>query len=389
MYANSTGFTPFNSGFTQATSPSSQPSPSTPLLYQLHVGVKPPILKNKPAQYAGLPDQPDRASMRERRDQSQMTLSELQRSRGVEPAENPHTEILEAYGYRQLMELMMHIPSIGVKAINLMGNTISSRIGLPGADAAPVSPERESPEAFARKHNGAFRVSLNKLAKSRQDMSGVIVLVVESYSDKISRQNMLAVLSDYKKQPNKQFLLEGGLDDICKSRADLYGLELSECRLMEKGSSRFSTLEKADEKVYTNLVACLVEMQDLVPALGHEPMPESTPEAHALFRRYIAQVSTTDRRKIFGRLKAVSVAMEDFTKKATQSNAARAKDMAKFIRENKSTGGINYVMISRGQEEHLPTLLTDLPCIVLGSLSESDDHQHIELKPSTQQKQEL
>jgi len=26
---------------------------------------------------------------------------------------------------------------------------------------------------------------------------------------------------------------------------------------------------------------------------------------------------------------------------------------------------------------------------VLGSLSESDDHQHIELKPSSQQKQEL
>ncbi|MEY3694456.1 MAG: hypothetical protein RL083_281, partial [Pseudomonadota bacterium] len=201
--------------------------------------------------------------------------------------------------------------------------------------------------------------SLNKLAKSRQDMSGAIVLVVESYSDKASQRNMLAVLSDYKKQPNKQFFLEGGLDDICKSRADLYGLELSECRLMEKGSSRFSTLEKADEKVYTNLVACLVEMQALVPALGHEPMPESTPEAHALFRRYIAQVSTTDRRKIFGRLKAVSVAMEDFTKKATQSNAARAKDMAKFIRENKSTDGINYVIISRGQEEHLPALLTD------------------------------
>lgn len=215
MYANSTGFTPFNSGFTQATSPGSQPSPSTPLLHQLHTSIQPPILKNKPAQYAGLPDQSDRASMRERRDQSQMTLSELQRSRGVEPAENPHTEILEAYGYRQLMELMMRIPSLGVKAVNLMGNTISSRIGLPGADA------------------------------------------------------------------------------------------------------------------------------------------------------------------------------EDFMKKATQSNAARAKDMTKFIRENKSTDGINYVMISRGQEEHLPALLTDLPCIVLGSLSESDDHQHIELKPSSQQKQEL
>lgn len=389
MYAKSTSFTPTNSKLNQAASPSLKSALPTPLIHQLHAGIQQPLLKNKPAKHPGLPDQPDRASMRKRRDQDQMPLCDLQRSRGIEPPENPHTALLEAYGYQQLMQLVFDIPSIGAKAIGAVSNAISFRIGPPGADAASVSAERQSTDAFARKHNGVFRVTLNKLAKSRQDMSGVTVLVVESPADKTSQRNVAAVLSDYKKQSSKRFFIEGGLEDICKSRADIYGLNLSECQLMEKGSSRFSTMEKADKKVYVNLVGCLAEMQTFVPALGHEPTPDSTAAAHDLFVRYIPKISAADRRKIYGRLKAVTVAMQDFTKLATQTNAERAKDMAKFIRENRSTDGVNYVLISKGQEEYLPGILTDLPCIVLGSTPASDDPQYVELKPSDQQKQEL
>jgi hypothetical protein len=389
MYANSTSFTPANSKLNQAASPSLGSTLPTPLLHQLHAGIQQPLMKNKPAKHSGLPDQPDRASMRKRRDQDQIALCELQRSRGIEPPENPHTALLEAYGYRQLMQLVFDIPSIGAKAIGAVSNAISFRLGPPGADAASVSAERQSTDAFARKHNGVFRVTLNKLAKSRQDMSGVTVLVVESPADKTSQRNVAAILSDYKKQSSKRFFIEGGLEDICKSRADIYGLNLSERQLMEKGSFRFSTMEKADKKVYVNLVGCLAEMQTFVPALRHEPTPDSTAAAHDLFVRYIPKISATDRRKIYGRLKAVTVAMQDFTKLATQTNAERAKDMAKFIRENRSTDGVNYVLISKGQEEYLPGLLTDLPCIVLGSTPASDDPQYVELKPSDQQKQEL
>jgi hypothetical protein len=81
--------------------------------------------------------------------------------------------------------------------------------------------------------------------------------------------------------------------------------------------------------------------------------------------------------------------MEAFTSKVTQNNAERAKDMANFIRKNRSTEGVNYVVISKGQEEYLPKLLSDLPCITLGSLPESVDRQRVELKSSKEQKQEL
>ena len=389
MYPNSSSFPFTDPGFAQDALPNPGSTPTTPLLHQLHADIKQPTLKSKPVKYLGLPDQPNRAGMREQREQDQMTLSKLQRSRGVEPPENPHTEILEAYGYRQLMELVMDIPSMGARALNAVGNAMSFRIGPPGADAASASSEWQSPETFSRKHKGAYRVSLNQLAKSRQDMSGVIVLVVEAFSDKASRRNVAAVLRDYKKQPSNQFFLEGGTADICKSRSEIYGIELSACQLMEKGSSRFQELDKADQKIYVNLLACLKQMKTFIPELGSEPMPETTAEGQVLLVRYLDKLPAGGREKIHSRFKAVADAMEEFTSKATQTNAERAKDMANFIRKNRSTDGVNYVVIAKGQEEYLPKLLSDLPCITLGSLPESVDRQRVELKSSKEQKQEL
>ena len=389
MYPKSSSFPFTDPGFAQDALPNPGSTPTTPLLHQLHADIKQPTLKSKPVKYLGLPDQPNRAGMREQREQDQMTLSKLQRSRGVEPPENPHTEILEAYGYRQLMELVMDIPSMGARALNAVGNAMSFRIGPPGADAASASSEWQSPETFSRKHKGAYRVSLNRLAKSRQDMSGVIVLVVEAFSDKASRRNVAAVLRDYKKQPSNQFFLEGGTADICKSRSEIYGIELSACQLMEKGSSRFQELDKADQKIYVNLLACLKQMKTFIPELGSEPMPETTAEGQVLLVRYLDKLPAGGREKIHSRFKAVADAMEEFTSKATQTNAERAKDMANFIRKNRSTDGVNYVVIAKGQEEYLPKLLSDLPCITLGSLPESVDRQRVELKSSKEQKQEL
>ncbi len=64
-------------------------------LYLLNLLTKLPDMRSRPAYR--LPDQPDRIGMRQRREQVEMTLSSLQRSRGVEPQGNPHEALLEAY----------------------------------------------------------------------------------------------------------------------------------------------------------------------------------------------------------------------------------------------------------------------------------------------------
>lgn len=100
MSPNSTTYSPIDLGHNRNVSPISAPTPTRSNFHLVHLGFGQPTLKSKPAKFCGFPDKPDRVGMRERCDQAQMTLSELQRSRGVEPPENPHTSILEAYGYR-------------------------------------------------------------------------------------------------------------------------------------------------------------------------------------------------------------------------------------------------------------------------------------------------
>ena len=124
MSPNSTTYSPIDLGHNRNVSPISAPTPTRSNFHLVHLGFGQPSLKSKSAKCRDLPDQPDRVGMRKRCDQAQVTLSELQRSRGVEPPENPHTEILEAYGYRQLMELVMDIPSMGARALNAVGKAM-------------------------------------------------------------------------------------------------------------------------------------------------------------------------------------------------------------------------------------------------------------------------
>ena len=121
-----------------------------PIHHQLFAATNPPVMRSRVAHHHGLPDQPDRAGMRERRAQSEMTVSKLQRSRGVEPATNPHAEVLEAYGYRQLAQWVMDMPANVMHAVQAMnealGDAVSFHIGPPGAQAAPAP--RGNPPIF-------------------------------------------------------------------------------------------------------------------------------------------------------------------------------------------------------------------------------------------------
>lgn len=272
---------------------------------------------------------------------------------------------------------------------NTIANTIAFQIGPPGCEAASMPSARQSADIFSQKHSNGFQVFLNKRAKNAKSMAGMIVLVVETYSDKASAQNVARVLSDYRRTQGDRFFVEGGIKKVCTSRSQRYGIALSDCQLMERGSSNFDALEVADRKVYLNLITCLNFMKTYVPELRHQPIPEFTDHARLLLLRHLNQIPPDGQQKLYALLGPLTDSMQEFERKANLINGERAKQMASFIRENRSTDGINYVVISRGQEEHLPNLLTDLTCITLASLPQASEHKPVTLKPAHQQKQEL
>jgi len=155
-----------------------------------------------------------------------MTLSELQRSRGVEPPENPHTEILEACGYRQLMELVMDIPSIGAKALNAVGKAMSFRIGPLGAEAAPVVSKKTSfskklsIDEFVKKHVKDFEIWLSPSAKDSEGLRGMLVVIGEIHHD-ISIQTIIKkVMLGFSRTQGDRLFTEGGDEVLCQQREE-------------------------------------------------------------------------------------------------------------------------------------------------------------------------
>lgn len=296
MYPNSTSFTSIDHSFTRDVSPSSVCAPTAPLLHQLHAGIQQPSLKSKPAKYYGLPDQPDRASMRERREQDQMTLSKLQRSRGVEPPENPHTEILAAYGYQQFMEFMMDIPSMGAKALNAVGNAISFRIGPPGAEAVPVSIKKTPVskklliDEFVKKHAKDFEIWLSPSAKNSEDLRGMLVVIGELHHDPSIQSSIKKVMLGFSRAQGDRFFIEGGDDLICQQREEEYKMESGDCRILEKDSTAYWYLRKLNDELDQCLIDCVSYIQKHVPSAPQELEIESTYHYTDFVKRYSSKL---------------------------------------------------------------------------------------------------
>ena len=296
MYPNSTSFSSIDHSFSRDISPSSVSTSTPPLLQQLHAHIKQPILKSKPAKYSGVPDQPDRPGMRERRDQDQMTLSKLQRIRGVEPPENPHTEILEAYGYRQLMELVMDIPSMGARALNAVGNAISFRIGPPGAEAAPVGIKKTSVskklliDEFVKKHTKDFEIWLSPSAKNSEDLRGMLVVIGEIHHDPSIQPSVKKVMLGFSRTQGDRFFTEGGDDLICQQREEEYKMESGDCRILEKDSAAYWYLRKLNEELDRCLIDCVSYIKKHVPSASQNLEIESTYHYIDFIKRYSSKL---------------------------------------------------------------------------------------------------
>ena len=186
MYNNLSSF-PLQSPLSSTTSTDPSRASPPPIHHQLFAATNPPVMRSRVAHHHGLPDQPDRAGMRERRAQSEMTVSKLQRSRGVEPATNSHAEMLEAYGYRQLAQWVIDMPANVMHAVQAMnealGDAVSFHIGPPGAQAAPARSNPPSVNDFMKKFSADYVINLSPAAQNSADMRGMIIIIGEDHFD--------------------------------------------------------------------------------------------------------------------------------------------------------------------------------------------------------------
>lgn len=209
-----------------------------PIHHQLFATTNPPVMRSRVAHHHGLPDQPDRAGMRERRAQSEMTVIKLQRSRGVEQASNSHAEVLEAYGYRQLAQWVIDMPANVMHAVQAMnealGDAVSFRIGPPGAQAAPARSNSLSVDDFMKKFSANFEIRLSTAARNSADMRGIVIVIGEHHYEPSIQGLIKEVMFEFRRIRGDRFFMEGGSESFCEERVEQYQMQHNDCELLEK-----------------------------------------------------------------------------------------------------------------------------------------------------------
>ena len=244
----------------------SQPAckPLVPVIQPWAMTPQSPVMRSKTPKYAGLPDRPDRAGMRERRKQADMTVRELQRQRGVAPVESTASWWLDAC-YRQLSTQITSLPSTGFQVLQSLTNLLAVDLGPQGCEAAPVVRTASALDDFQQKFSTDFEIWLSPSARRSEDMKGMVIVIGEHHYAPEIQARVKRVMLGFRQSRGDRFFIEGGERQVCVERVTKYAMELSDCRMLEKDFPEYSKLEKGKQEALHRLGLCVDYLRAHVP----------------------------------------------------------------------------------------------------------------------------
>ena len=340
-----------------------------PIHHQLFAATNPPVMRSRAAHHHGLPDQPDRAGMRERRAQSEMTVSKLQRSRGMEPASNSHAEVLEAYGYRQLAQWVMDMPANVMHAVQAMnealGDAVSFRIGPPGAQAAPSPRNPPSVDDFMKKFSADFEIRLNPAAQNSADMRGMVIVIGEDHFNPSIQVLVKKVMFEFRRTRGDRFFMEGDKQSVCEERIEKYILQRNDCELLEKNSVALKELDVLGDEFSRSLRDSVSYLQKHVVSAQANLAAENT----LVYLEFIKQHEKNlpaSKVAAYGDLqRKVGESTAQYNKAAFESLSQRDRQMADVIRDRRGASGLNLMIVGVAHVTGLAKRLPDLPVMVM------------------------
>ena len=340
-----------------------------PIHHQLFAATNPPVMRSRIAHHHGLPDHPDRAGMRERRAQSEMTVSQLQRSRGVEQASNSHAGVLEAYGYRQLAQWVMDMPANVMNAVQVMnealGDAVSFRIGPPGAHAAPARSNPLSVDDFMKKFSANFEIRLSPATRNTADMRGMIIVIGENHVDPSIQSLVKEVMLEFRRVRGDRFFMETDDELLCEERVKLYQMQGNDCELLKKNSVAFKELNVIREKQGRSWGDCVSYLNKHV-ASAEENLDGKNQLDYLDFINRHEKNLPASRVAAYGDLqRKVREINVQFENAAVKSMPQRDQQMADYVRDRRSATGLNFMVVGASHVRGIAKHLGDLRLMLL------------------------
>jgi hypothetical protein len=368
MYSNLSSF-PLQSPLSSTISTDPARTSPSPIHHQLFAATNPPVMRSRVAHHHGLPDQPDRAGMRERRKQSEMTVRALQRSRGVEPATNSHTEVLEADGYRQLAQWVVNMPANVMNAVQSMnealGDVVSFRIGPPGAQAAPARSNPPSVNDFMKKFSANFEIRLSPAARNSADMRGIVIVIGEHHFDLSIQALVKEVMLEFRRVRGDRFFLESDNEQVCRERVEKYQMQPNDCELLEKNSIACGELSAIREEADRYLRDSVSYLKKHV-ASAQEGLRAQNALAYVDFIKRHEKNLPASEAAAYGDLQRKVLEMKvRHVNAATKHQPQRDQQMADVVRDRRTANGLNFMVVGAAHVNGIARHMQDLPLMLM------------------------
>jgi hypothetical protein len=368
MYNNLSSF-PIHSPLSSTISTDPARTSPPPIHHQLFAATNPPIMRSRVAHHHGLPDQPDRAGMRERRAQYEMTVIKLQRSRGVEPVTNSHAEVLEAYGYRQLAQWVMDMPTNVMNAVQAMnealGDVVSFHIGPPGAQAAPARSNPPSVDDFMKKFSENFEIRLTPASRNSADMRGMVIVIGEHHFDPSIQALVKEVMFEFRRIRGDRFFKEGSSEQLCEKRVEQYQMQPNDCELLEKNSVPLKENYAMRVEAYRHLRDSVSYLKKHVASAQEDLHAENVQGCLDFIKKHEEKLPAS-KLAAYGDLqrkaREIYVQYENAVFKTTPR---RDQQMADYVRDRRSATGLNFMVVGAAHVNGIAKHLRDLPAMLM------------------------
>ncbi len=323
-----------------------------------------PVMRSKAPKYLGLPDQPDRAGMRERRTQSEMTVRALQRQRGVAPAEPAASWPPVSY-LNLLSSQISTLPSTGMQALQSVMNWLSVEIGPQGCTAAPVTQPSSALDEFQKKFSTDFEIWLSPSAQRSGEMKDIIIVIGEHHYDPAIQAMVKRVMMGFRQSRGDRFFVESGDTQVCAERVLKYKMSPRDCRLLETDSPVYLQLAKLKDEGVRKLSLCVDYLRAHVPS-ADEALHAANVLAYSQFiQRHSGQLPW----KAIAGFNALMTAANDALTAAEDGiqnrKSERDEQMAAAIRSERSLSARNYVIVGAYHVQGIRERLADLPGVFM------------------------
>lgn len=335
MYTNSTNYSSNYYSGTPESFPNLSPNSSVPVSRPLYGVFNQPQIKSKPHKYRGLPDQPDRAGMRARRADSEMTISQL-RQRTV-------TDVKEKTLQKKVIKL-------------------------------PV---------FVDYFSKYFEIWLTSAAHFSKSNKGTIFIFGEKHDDPESKKTISSAMSVQRQDGvHEKFFMEGMFDDSCQSLVLGLKLRSEDCYLMERDLEVFAKLDKKRDTVLRKVRECAdFVREELALAPDSFSRDDSKPPYYKEYiNKHLYKLSDQARRAMDPMIATYNKLEDEWVNFMQDTMAIRDRHMAEKIRSLHIKDGPNFVVVGAAHLKGLREHLNDMSCVFMNPRHVAAEFPHTSLK---------